>query len=301
MNVIEKAISQMESWADDPAHGYDQRYRWGEYGDFDCSAAVIQAWENAGVPVKSNGATYTGNMLAVFKRCGFEDVTSKINLSTGNGLVRGDVLLNITHHTAMFCGNGYEVEASGNEKGGITGGKPGDQTGGEFLKRRYRNFPWTNILRYTGAGNTASSAIKETGSTGKTYTVKAGDSLWSIAANQLGDGTRWKEIKTLNGLASELIHAGQVLKIPGAAGETAEAPTSAAAETCTVTLPLLKRGHTGLSVKALQTLLVLRGMSVDVDGSFGEKTESAVRSFQTAAKILSDGEVGKDTWKALIG
>ena len=264
MSVIEKAISQMESWADDPAHGYDQRYRWGEYGDFDCSAAVIQAWENAGVPVKSNGATYTGNMLAVFKRCGFEDVTSKINLSTGNGLVRGDVLLNVTHHTAMFCGNGYEVEASGNEKGGITGGK-------------------------------------ETGSTGKTYTVKAGDSLWSIAANQLGDGTRWKEIKTLNGLASDLIHAGQVLKIPGAAGEAAEAPTSAAAETCTVTLPLLKRGHTGLSVKALQTLLVLRGMSVDVDGSFGEKTESAVRSFQTAAKILSDGEVGKDTWKALIG
>ena len=54
MSVIEKAISQMESWADDPAHGYDQRYRWGEYGDYDCSAAVIQAWENAGVPVKSN-------------------------------------------------------------------------------------------------------------------------------------------------------------------------------------------------------------------------------------------------------
>lgn len=127
MSVIEKAISQMESWADDPAHGYDQRYRWGEYGDFDCSAAVIQAWENAGVPVKSNGATYTGNMLAVFKRCGFEDVTSKINLSTGSGLVRGDVLLNVTHHTAMYCGNGYEVEASGNEKGGITGGKPGDR------------------------------------------------------------------------------------------------------------------------------------------------------------------------------
>lgn len=116
MSVFEKAISQMESWADDPAHGYDQRYRWGEYGDYDCSAAVIQAWENAGVPVKSNGATYTGNMLAVFKRCGFEDITSKINLSTSNGLVRGDVLLNVTHHTAMYCGNGYEVEASSNEK-----------------------------------------------------------------------------------------------------------------------------------------------------------------------------------------
>lgn len=153
-----------------------------------------------------------------------------------------------------------------------------------------------------GDGTTTETkpAETETGSA-KTYTVKSGDSLWSIAANQLGDGTRWKEIMTLNGLTSELIHKGQVLKLPGAVGETTEAPTSGAAETCNVTLPLLKRGHTGLSVKALQTLLAFRGVSTDVDGSFGEKTESAVKSFQTAAKILSDGEVGNDTWKALIG
>ena len=62
MTKTEKAIRQMETWAKDASHGYDQDYRWGEKGDYDCSSAVIQAWQNAGVPVKSGGATYTGDM-----------------------------------------------------------------------------------------------------------------------------------------------------------------------------------------------------------------------------------------------
>lgn len=148
MTKIERAIQLMEEWAEDDSHGYDQMYRWGERGDFDCSSAIIQACENAGIPVKSNGATYTGNMLEVFKKCGFRDVTNQVNCATGAGLIRGDVLLNLVHHTAMYCGNGKEVEASINEKGTTTGGIPGDQTGREFLIRSYRNYPWTHILRY---------------------------------------------------------------------------------------------------------------------------------------------------------
>ena len=151
MTATEKAIAQMEAWAADDSHGYDQQYRWGEQGDFDCSAAVIQAWELAGVPVKSSGATYTGNMRGIFLRCGFTDVTSQIDLATGSGLQRGDVLLNIINHTAMYCGAGQEVEASINENGGTTGGQPGDQTGREFLVRPYRNYPWDCVLRYTGS------------------------------------------------------------------------------------------------------------------------------------------------------
>lgn len=50
--------------------------------------------------------------------------------------------------------------------------------------------------------------------TGKTYTVKKGDSLWRIAYIHLGNGARYPEIRELNGLKSDTIHAGQVLKLP---------------------------------------------------------------------------------------
>ena len=152
MTKIEKAVQQMEAWANDPRHGYDQIYRWGEKGDYDCSSAVIQACQNAGIPVKTGGATYTGNMYSVFLKNGFKDVTASVNLATGAGLQRGDVLLNHVHHVAMYCGNGKEVEASINEKGTATGGRPGDQTGKEFLIRPYRNYPWNVVLRHKEAG-----------------------------------------------------------------------------------------------------------------------------------------------------
>jgi LysM repeat protein len=48
----------------------------------------------------------------------------------------------------------------------------------------------------------------------KTYTVKKGDSLWAIAQKIMGDGTKWTQIKNLNGLKSDVIYPDQVLKIP---------------------------------------------------------------------------------------
>ena len=161
MTKTEKAIRQMETWAKDNSHGYDQDYRWGEKGDYDCSSAVIQAWQNAGVPVKSSGATYTGDMKNVFLRNGFKDITADVNVKTAAGFKRGDVLLNEAHHVAMYCGDGKEVEASINEKGTAHGGQPGDQTGKEFLIRSYRNYPWHCILRYAGDQTVTSDAEKK--------------------------------------------------------------------------------------------------------------------------------------------
>lgn len=46
----------------------------------------------------------------------------------------------------------------------------------------------------------------------RTYTVKSGDNLWDIAVKLYGDGTKNAQIKSLNGLNSDVIQPGQVLK-----------------------------------------------------------------------------------------
>lgn len=46
------------------------------------------------------------------------------------------------------------------------------------------------------------------------HTVVKGDTLWEIAKKYLGNGSRYPEIKTLNGLTSNVIYSGWKLKIP---------------------------------------------------------------------------------------
>lgn len=146
-DVIKKAVEYAVGIANDNSHGYDQIHRWGE-DDYDCSALVIESWEEAGVPVKTKGATYTGNMRKVFLANGFEEVISRVNLSTGAGLQYGDVLLKEGSHVVMFIGNGQIVHASINEKGTAKGGIEGDQTGKEICTRSYYNKSWNSVLRY---------------------------------------------------------------------------------------------------------------------------------------------------------
>ena len=48
----------------------------------------------------------------------------------------------------------------------------------------------------------------------RVHTVVHGDTLWAIAQKYLGNGSRYPEIKTLNGLTSNVIYSGMKLKIP---------------------------------------------------------------------------------------
>ena len=52
------------------------------------------------------------------------------------------------------------------------------------------------------------------GKTLLSYTVREDDTLWGIAARFLGSGRRYPEIMELNGLHSDVIRAGMVLKMP---------------------------------------------------------------------------------------
>ena len=46
------------------------------------------------------------------------------------------------------------------------------------------------------------------------YTVKPGDTLWSISQTYLGTGKKYCEIQSLNHLKDETIHPGQTILIP---------------------------------------------------------------------------------------
>lgn len=150
----------MLNLAADQSHGYSQQSRWGP--DYDCSSAVISAYQAAGVPVKSRGATYTGNMKSAFLGCGFKDVTKQCNLTTCAGMLPGDVLLNENGrgtsgngHAAMYAGNSQLVHARGQSYGSSA---TGDQ-GTEIAVTAYRNHPYDCVLRCTG---NASTPVEET-------------------------------------------------------------------------------------------------------------------------------------------
>lgn len=161
MNKIGAAVELARCMAADEKHGYDQSHRWGP--DYDCSSLIITVWEQAGVPVRTSGATYTGNMREVFLRCGFADVTGEVSLGDGRGLEAGDVLLNHRNHTAMMVDKYNLVQARINELGTVTGGQTGDQNGGEIAVRSYYNYPWDCVLRYREhEGATEENAAEET-------------------------------------------------------------------------------------------------------------------------------------------
>ena len=76
----------------------------------------------------------------------------------------------------------------------------------------------------------------------------------------------------------------------GCPGPQAEAKAETA--TLKITKPLTKNAW----VKVVQIKLGFTGKALD--SIYGPATEAAVKKFQTAHKLLDDGIVGPDTWKA---
>ncbi len=137
---VNSFVELMKAMAADDSHGYDQIYRWGERGDYDCSSLVIYCLKQVGFD--TGNASYTGNMRSNLVARGWEWRTSY----GPEDLQAGVILLNEGHHTAAMISSTQIAQASINENGGISGGQPGDQTGKEVLVRDYYDYPWDGVL-----------------------------------------------------------------------------------------------------------------------------------------------------------
>lgn len=215
---IESYTQWMENLANDNSHGYSQTNRWGP--DYDCSSAVITALEQSGIPVKSQyGATFTGNMEQALLKAGFKDVTPGVNLETGAGLKRGDILLNKANHVAVYLGNGKLVHARSSE--GNT--QPGDQSGNEIRIQPYFNYPsggWDCVLRLpeTLDYDDTSDADPVNEKTGLVVDGECGPATWEALASKmplLKEGSKGNVVRALQ---HELNFLGAKLKVDGAYG-----------------------------------------------------------------------------------
>ena len=145
MADIEVAVQYGIDVANDNSKGYSQSRRNGGI-DEDCSTVVLNGCKKAGFNV--SGATYTGDMLIPLLKAGFINVVSSVNTKTGEGLIRGDILLrpktsSKNGHTTFYIGNGQIVQANADYDG-----KVGDSSGKEICIRSYYNSGWPYVLRY---------------------------------------------------------------------------------------------------------------------------------------------------------
>lgn len=150
MPNINRAVEEIKRIAKDNRHGYDQKNRYGP--DYDCSSLVAHCLRCGDFDVSKY--SWTGNLYAQLKKCGFVSVKKPWKA--------GDIHLKVGKHVCMSISADKIAQASINEKGKTTGGKPGDQTGNEINTKKYYEYKggWDYHLRY--AKNNSGGYLKVT-------------------------------------------------------------------------------------------------------------------------------------------
>lgn len=211
-NKMIELFQKMGCWVENDAHtplpGDYIFYDWDDNGVGDCTGGS----EHVGVVEKVSGGKIT------VAECNINDSVGRRPLEVNGKYIRGYGVPRYSKKTTSSGGNTSDGSSSGGStsagelvytvKAGDTLSKIAQKHGTTYQK----------LASYNGIANpnviNVGQKIKIPGSGVRQYTVKAGDSLWAIAARLLGDGSRYNEVKTMNGLKSNTIHAGQVLKVP---------------------------------------------------------------------------------------
>ncbi|MGG3030055.1 peptidoglycan endopeptidase LytE [Bacillus stercoris] len=161
--------------------------------------------------------------------------------------------------------------------------------------------------------STSSKSSSSSSSSSSTYKVKSGDSLWKISKKY---GMTVNELKKLNGLKSDLLRVGQVLKLKGSSSSSSS--SSSSVSTSSTSTYKVKRGDSlskiakqyGTTVSKLKSLnglksdviyvnqvLKVKGTSTSSSKPASSSSSSSKASSTTSlnvSKLVSDA-------KALVG
>ena len=153
MSKIDTYVNYAMSVANDNTKGYSQQRRRiaqtqeevDEIKDGDCSTIVLNGLVLAGIDIAN--ATYTGNMTSALLSAGFQDVTTTVNLRTGTGLFRGDIVIRPktnkrNGHVAVMIDSERLVQAQYDYDGQV-----GDSSGKEIRIQKYYDSPFTYVFR----------------------------------------------------------------------------------------------------------------------------------------------------------
>lgn len=145
--LVDRATDWAVGIANDNSHGYTNG-QWGP--EYSCISLIMEAFTAAGLDLGKCNIDKLPNRLI---DRGFEDVTAEVDLASGQGLAKGDVLWYVNEdkhgHTEMYIGSDQMVGARGD-----TDGKRGDSRGDEISVASYSNLGWQRVFRlpdgYTG-------------------------------------------------------------------------------------------------------------------------------------------------------
>jgi hypothetical protein len=150
-------------------------------------------------------------------------------------------------------------------------------------------FDRTGLALTNGYSNALTVTIMAT-------SIKAGDVV------QENINGVWQIVSTaavINGEATVLVTSGVPIEVTV---PPVQIPTNApgAKKPKSIHEPTLEYGSKGSAVKFLQNILDKDGATLSIDGIFGPMTEGAVKAFQSAHHLPSNGVVGQSTWRDLL-
>lgn len=318
-NVINDAVEFAVNIAKDNSHGYSQQIRSlfniTNPKSFDCSSLVITSFYYA---FMKNGLTeqaeylkthcsYTGNMMYM-TNCGFEVVAR--NQTAHASMIKGDIELNTTHHTALAIDKNNIVHARTSEGTSNTI----DDSGNEIRVQPWYLYSqkWDMRLRFTGKGidfsnikpsNISLPSSSTSISSTKSY-LSLGDTGSEVKSlqhklNKLGyKGVNGKSLAedgqfgNNTEYAVRTFQADAKIEIDGKAGkgtmnaidskiEALQKPTNQSNSTTSTTTQLIKNAQIHLNNFV--------GCNIKTDGVLGQET---MQTFRKAVQVALNKDLG---------